>query len=106
MAQYKIYAGLGGGFGGAQYIETVEAASAKEALEIAYEYAVDEYESYEGLHGLTSYEDIVVNPGEYGLDEDCQDEEYLWEAYEEERSDWLDYYVEEVKTDYVEGNKK
>lgn len=97
MAQFKVYAGLGGGFGGAKYIETVEAANEEEAANIAYEYAVEEYESYEGLHGLTSYGDIVDNPEKYGLDEDyCQDEEYLWEAYEEERSTWLDYYVKEV----------
>ena len=97
MAQYKVYAGLGGGFGGAKYIETVEAANEEEAANIAYEYAVEEYESYEGLHGLVSYGDIVDNPEKYGLDEYCQDEEYLWEAYEEERSTWLDYYVKEVQ---------
>ena len=97
MAQYKVYAGLGGGFGGAKYIETVEAANEEEASQIAYEYAVEEYESYEGLHGLASYGDVVDNPEEYGLDEDCQNEEYLWEAYEEERSTWLDYYVKEVQ---------
>ena len=97
MAQYKVYAGLGGGFGGAKYIETVEAASEEEAADIAYECAVEEYESYEGLHGLVSYGDVVDNPEEYGLDEDCQNEEYLWEAYEEERSTWLDYYVKEVQ---------
>ena len=97
MSTYKIYAGLGGGFGGAKYIETVEAANEEEAARIAYEYAVEEYESYEGLHGLASYGDVVDNPEEYGLDEDCQNEEYLWEAYEEERSTWLDYYVKEVQ---------
>lgn len=97
MAQYKVYAGLGGGFGGAKYIETVEAASEEEAADIAYECAVEEYESYEGLHGLVSYGDVIDNPEEYGLDEDCQNEEYLWEAYEEERSTWLDYYVKEVQ---------
>lgn len=97
MAQFKVYAGLGGGFGGAKYIETVEVANEEEAAKIAYEYAVEEYESYEGLYGLVSYGDIVDNPEEYGLDEDCQNEEYLWEAYEEERSTWLSYYVKEVQ---------
>lgn len=97
MAQFEVYAGLGGGFGGAKYIETVEVANEEEASQIAYEYAVEEYESYEGLYGLVSYGDIVDNPEEYGLDEDCQNEEYLWEAYEEERSTWLNYYVKEVQ---------
>lgn len=99
MAQFKVYAGLGGGFGGAQYIETVEVATVEEAGRIAYEYAVEEYESFEGLHGLTSYSDIIDNPADYGLDEDCEDEELLWEAYEEERSTWLDYYVKEIKVE-------
>ena len=99
MAQFKVYAGLGGGFGGAKYIETVEAATVEEAGHIAYEYAVEEYEGFEGLHGLASYSDIVDNPADYGLDEDCEDEELLWEAYEEERSTWLDYYVKEIKVE-------
>lgn len=97
MAQFKVYAGLGGGFGGAKYIETVEAPNEMVAASIAHEYAVEEYEGFEGLHGLASYGDIVDNPADYGLDEDCEDEELLWEAYEEERSTWLDYYVKEIK---------
>lgn len=99
MAQFKVYAGLGGGFGGAKYIETVEAATIEEAGQIAYEYAVEEYGDYEGLYGLTSYGDIVTSPADFGLDEDCEDEELLWEAYEEERSTWLDYYVKEIKVE-------
>ena len=33
---YNIYAGLGGSFGGAQYVGTIRNATAEEALEYAY----------------------------------------------------------------------
>lgn len=96
MKQYKIYAGLGGGFGGATYQGTYEAESLDSATEIAYELACEEYESYEGLHGLADYDDIQECPEDYGLDEGCTDEELLWEAYMEERNRWIDYWVEEA----------
>lgn len=48
---------------------------------------------------MASYSDVVDNLADYGLDEDCEDEELLWEAYEEERSTWLDYYVKEIKVE-------
>lgn len=50
--KYKIYAGLGGGFGGATYQMTEDYASIDEALEDAYNLSVEEYQSYEGMHEL------------------------------------------------------
>lgn len=50
--RYKIYAGLSGGFGGATYQMTEDYASMEDALEDAYALAVEEYQSYEGCHGL------------------------------------------------------
>lgn len=84
MAQYKIYAGLGGGFGGAQYIGT-ETFETEQAA----------YDSYEGLHGLTSYNDIYENPEDYGLDEDATEEE-IEDAFSNERESWIEYYVKKV----------
>ena len=52
MARYNIYAGLGGGFGGANYIETAEFASEEDAMSAAEATAREVYESYSGLHGL------------------------------------------------------
>ena len=96
MAQYKIYAGLGGGFGGGTYQGTYECDSESDAYEIAYDLSCEEYESYAGLHGLADYQDIVENPEDYGLEEGESDEDILWDAYSEERGRWLDYWVEQI----------
>lgn len=59
MELYNLYAGLSGGFGGYQYHCTEEYNSKDEALEAARQLAIEEYQSYEGCHGLTSEEDIL-----------------------------------------------
>lgn len=47
--KYNIYAGLGGGFGGARLVaEAEEFENQAAAEEYAYEYAIEEYQSYEG----------------------------------------------------------
>ena len=93
MAQYKLYAGLAGGFGGATYRETVEAESEEIAAEWAFDLACDEYESYAGLHGIPDIGDILDNPEDYGLEEGCSEDD-AWEAYIHERETWLDYWAE------------
>lgn len=95
MAQYKIYAGLGGGFGGAQYIGTETFETEQAAYDYAFECACEEYDSYEGLHGLTLYNDIYENPEDYGLDEDATEEE-IEDAFSNEREGWIEYYVKKV----------
>ena len=57
MERFHLYAGLGGGFGGANYCETVEAENIDEACEFAYELAIEEYQSYEGCHGIMNWGD-------------------------------------------------
>lgn len=88
MKQYKIFAGLGGGFGGAQEVGIYEFATKEDAEQYSYEMACEEYDSYAGMHGLRSIADI--------MEEDELSELYAEEAYNEEREGWLDYYVEEV----------
>ena len=39
---YNIYAGLGGGFGGANYIGTMDCKSLEDAYALAREYAIEE----------------------------------------------------------------
>lgn len=80
-----IYAGLGGGFGGAVKIGVFEFDSIEEAEHFAWEQACQEYESYAGLHGLRDITQIIE-------EEDC-DEEIAEEYYNEEREGWIDYYV-------------
>lgn len=89
--KFKIYAGLGGGFGGAIYIETEDFDSENEAGEEAWRHAIDEYDSYGGLHGLRGVIEI--------MEEDDVNEDEAYEIYEEERESWLDYYVVEAKWD-------
>lgn len=52
MAKYNLYAGLGGGFGGYQYHCTEDYDSREDAEETARELAIEEYQSYEGMHGI------------------------------------------------------
>ena len=96
MKQYKIYAGLGGGFGGAQYIDTLEFENEEQAAHYAWELAIEEYESYDGLHGLTSVADIYENPEDYGLDEDFTEDDVI-DVYRDERESWIEYWAELVE---------
>lgn len=89
MPKYEIYAGLGGGFGGANYEETLEFENEDEAEDYAWECACQQYEGYAGLHGLRSVDQIV--------EENEVDKEEAEIIYSEERESWLDYYAKEVK---------
>jgi hypothetical protein len=91
MSKYKIFAGLGGSFGGAQEVETGEFENEEKANKRAYELAKEEYESYQGLHGIPDEESIKEENPEYS-DEDIQ------QAINDDMESWLDYYVEEIKT--------
>ena len=94
---YKIYAGLGGGFGGATYIETAVFSSLEEAKNAAYEYALQEYESMEGMYGLRSYEQILEELiYEYGEDDISSLKDEAEQILQDEMESWLDYHVELV----------
>lgn len=58
--------------------------------------AVEEYQSYEGLHGIPSYEEVREEYIEMYEDED-PDEDLVQEQYEEEISNWIVYYAEKVE---------
>jgi len=90
MPKFVIKYGLGGGFGGAERNEPeiIEARNLEDANSYAYEKAVQEYQSYEGLHGLRTAEEIA--------EEDGLDEADVEQAYIEEMESWLDYYAEET----------
>ena len=80
---YNIYAGLGGGFGGANYIGTIDCESLEDAYALAREYAIEEYDSYSGIYD---------NPEDFGLDEDW-DEEDVDDVLNEEINSWIDYWA-------------
>lgn len=58
-----------------------------EALEEAYALAVEEYQSYEGCHGIMSWDDCREDLIDSGFDYDD-------DRYQEELESWLSYYVE------------
>lgn len=108
LQEYNIYAGLGGGYGGARYQCTTLAESEDDAMDEAYAIACDDYDAYVGIHGLRSYDDIAEDEG---LDPN-EDIEEIEEIYNQEREDWVDYYVvltsedtnvdpDEIVRDYV-----
>jgi len=84
--KWLISYGLGGGFGGANNFEIIDASSEDEANSYAWEMACQDYESYVGLHGLRTQDEI--------MEEDDVDQETAEEIYNEERESWLDYSVE------------
>ena len=111
MPQYRIYAGLGGGFGGANYQETDDFKTKEEAEARAYEIACECYESQQGS-GINSWGDFMEEAElDVGFDEDeISDEEYnqAVEAYatdleNDDRESWIDYYVIEEQKGQKRG---
>ena len=97
MEKYNIYAGLTGSFGGATYQGTGNFKSEDDAYQVAYECAVEEYQSYEGLHGIRDWNDCFEDFCEKEGIEPTSDNEskYLDEIelyYEEEMESWIEYY--------------
>lgn len=95
MPKYNLYAGLGGGFGGASYHTTKEYGTADEAETEARALAIEEYESYEGSHGILSEEDITAEYcEENGIEESKltkEDKDAIENNYMEAIESWIDY---------------
>lgn len=92
--EFNIYVGLVGGFGGSRYYSTILADNKEEALEYAYQLAREEYEMYEGSHGLMTWEDCAEELG-FDCDDELtdKDEETISERYNEEVESWITYKV-------------
>ena len=88
---YRIYAGMGGGFGGANYVGWLETDDREEAESYAREIAIEEYQSYEGCHGIMSWDDcrkdLIESFGEEPSEEDVDTH------YREEIESWTSWYV-------------
>ena len=107
MKYFRIHYSCGCG----ENEEYIEASSEENAAEIAYELAVEEYMSYEGLHGVRNREEIAEemfgdpdSGEEYDLDTltNAQLEE-VEEAYQQEIEWTIDYWAEEItKEEYME----
>jgi predicted nuclease of restriction endonuclease-like RecB superfamily len=84
MPKYKIIYGIF-----EENEEIIEAKNQEEAERMAYEFAVEVYESYEGLHGIRS-EDDILNEEENITIEDAYD------IYKEEVENTIFYSAEEI----------
>ena len=96
--KYNIYAGLGGGFGGPTYQGTGEFNDEDSATDYAYQMAVEEYQSYEGYHGILDWHDVAEQEE---LDPE-EDEEDIDAIYQEEIESWIEYYAVPFEEDYVD----
>ena len=97
MAWFKIYCGMGGSFGGARYNGTYEYASINEATDDAYRMAEEEYQSYEGCHGIMSPAEVEEDLRDSGfIDNEMTDDEVadmIDYHYREEIESWISYYA-------------
>ena len=91
MSWFKIYSGLNGSFGGAKYQGTYEYSSIENAVKDAYRLAEEEYQSYEGLYGIPSYDDC---------EEECRNMEWIGsDMSQNEIDDVVDsYYLERIES--------
>lgn len=80
LIMYAIYSGLGGSFGGKTLIGVEKFENYDQAMEYARGLAIEDYQSYEGMHGLLT-------------EEECEEE---GATYEDELDSWLDYDAIEI----------
>ncbi len=92
-----MYAGLSGSFGGANYQGTYEFEHEQDAMQAAFNLAVEEYQSYEGMYGLMNWNDCEEDCRESGWITDDMDEDTIGKlvdsVYNDEIDDWISYYV-------------
>ena len=103
MAYYKINYSCGCG----DNEEYLEFENEKVAWNYAYEKAIEDYESFEGLHGIRSMSEIASKDFEVELDElDYDTAMYIdiETTYFEERENQINYEVEEISKEEWEEN--
>lgn len=103
MAFYKITYGCGCGDNEDYMIFNSE----EEAISYAYEQAIEDYESFEGLHGIRSMREIAEEDFEVDLDElDFDTAMYIdiETTYLDERESQISYGAEEISREEWEEN--
>lgn len=95
--RFDVYGGMSGGFGGASFLGTYECDNEEAALEIGYEQAVEEYQSYEGCHGILSWEECEEAIQETYGDDYTEDD--VNDYYSNEIESWIVYYCRPAGTD-------
>ena len=107
MPKFKIYAGLSGGFGGAQYHCTDDFIDKADAERYARELAMEEYESYGGYHGLYTWDSMRQEIADELYDGDIEqvDPNDVDDRMTEEVENWLSYHVKEVTPVFSEDDE-
>ena len=100
--KFKFYAGLSGGFGGAQYCGIYECTDRDEAETYAREQAVEQYESYGGYHGLYTWDSMrqEIADNDYDGDIEQVDPDDVDMRLMEEVENWLIYKIIPVPDDF------
>ena len=93
MPLFDLYAGMAGGFGGASYCGTYEYDTIDEAVNDAYQMAIDEYQSYEGSYGVLSWEDCREDLIESFPEDDITDDD-VDQHYREAQEGWIEWWAE------------
>ena len=90
---YRLYINSVGG--GTECEGPREYKTKEDAMDDARQMAIDDYESFEGYHGIPDIGEIIEDKEGYGLDEDTSEDE-CWEVYYEQREGWMNYWVVEA----------
>lgn len=95
--EYWLFGGMGGGFGGPNYLGSAECFDAEEASREAYALAVEDYESYAGNHGVQSRDEVYeeLEP-EFDTIDEREIEQMVDEAYAEAIESWISYWAVEA----------
>lgn len=93
-----VFGGMGTGFSGPSFLGEVECDTEEEAVRESWDLVVADYESYAGLHGVPSYDEVLSEVREElegcGEDYDESDiESAANERYDEEIGSWTSHWV-------------
>lgn len=92
---YKVYGGISVWNDKPTYHGTMEFHNDQDANHFAYMCAMEEYESYGGMHGYTDRDAIYEDPESYGVnpESDTFDEDVEF-AFRDEMESWCEYWAE------------
>jgi hypothetical protein len=105
-----VYGGMCSTVGNPSYLGEIEANTEEQALRLSWDAIVDEYESYAGLYGIPSWEDIEDEVEVECDREDPDFESWVNDRYQEEVSNWTVHWVRPAiegadPEDYVEEER-
>lgn len=101
MPKFNIWCGMGGGFNNVTFRGTYEYADEAEAYRDAWALALEDYQGYEGSHGILSWEEVKQDIMDSWPEEGEPSDEEVDDAYCEAVDGWVSVRV----APYVEGEE-